>query len=40
MIEKIHDQMEKKEYYQTEDIRWMSYKKGWKGKNTVITSVV
>lgn len=35
-IEKSHGQMEKREYYQTEEIRWLNQKKEWKGIRSII----
>lgn len=34
--EKAHGQIETREYYQTEDIKWLSQKKNWKGLNSII----
>ena len=34
-IEKAHSQIEIREYYQTEDIRWLSQKKNWKGLKSI-----
>lgn len=34
--EKAHSQIETREYYQTEDIRWLSRKKNWKGLSSII----
>ena len=34
-IEKAHGQMEKREYYQTEDIRWLAQGKEWKGIKSI-----
>lgn len=34
-IEKAHSQIEIREYYQTEDIRWMIQKKNWKGLKSI-----
>ena len=34
-IEKAHGQVEKREYYQTEDIRWLVQKKEWKGIKSI-----
>ena len=33
--EKAHGQIEKREYYQTDDIRWLSQKKEWKGIKSI-----
>ena len=33
--EKAHGQIEKREYYQTDDIRWLSQKKEWKGLKSI-----
>lgn len=33
--EKAHSQIETREYYQTEDIRWMSQRKEWKGIKSI-----
>lgn len=33
--EKAHSQMETREYYQTEDIGWLSQKKDWKGLKSI-----
>lgn len=33
--EKAHGQIEVREYYQTEDIRWMEQKKQWKGLKSI-----
>lgn len=33
--EKAHGQIETREYYQTEDIRWMDQKKQWKGLKSI-----
>ena len=33
--EKAHGQIETREYYQTEDIRWMIQKKDWKGLKSI-----
>ena len=35
MTEKAHRQMEKREYYQSDDIRWLSQKKEWKGIKSI-----
>ena len=35
-IEKAHGQLEIREYYQTEDIKWLDWKKEWKGLNSII----
>ena len=35
-IEKAHGQIEKREYYQTEDIGWMPRKKEWKGLKSIV----
>ena len=34
--EKAHGQIEIREYYQTEDIKWISQKKNWKGQNSIV----
>ncbi len=34
-IEKAHGQIEKREYYQTEDIRWLSQREEWKGLKSI-----
>ena len=34
--EKAHGQIEIREYYQTEDIRWLSQKKNWKGLRSIV----
>lgn len=34
-MEKAHNQVEKREYYQTEDIRWLSQRKEWKGLKSI-----
>lgn len=34
-VEKAHGQLEKREYYQTEDIKWLSQKKEWKGIKSI-----
>ena len=34
-IEKAHGQIEIREYYQTEDIKWLSQKKNWKGIKSI-----
>ena len=34
-IEKAHNQIEKREYYQTEDIRWLSQRTEWKGFKSI-----
>lgn len=34
--EKAHGQIEIREYYQTEDIKWISQKKNWKGLNSIV----
>ena len=34
-IEKAHGQIEKREYYQTDDIKWLSSKKEWKGLRSI-----
>lgn len=36
MQEKAHSQIETREYYQTETIRWLSWKKAWKGLKSII----
>ena len=33
--EKAHSQMEVREYYQTEDIRWLPWRKDWKGLKSI-----
>ena len=33
---KAHGQIETREYYQTEDIGWLSQKKEWKGLKSII----
>lgn len=33
--EKAHGQIEKREYYQTDDIRWLAQKKDWKGIKSI-----
>lgn len=33
--EKAHSQIEKREYYQTEDIKWLDAKKDWKGIKSI-----
>ena len=33
--EKAHSQLEKREYYQTEDIRWLNGKESWKGIKSI-----
>ncbi len=33
--EKAHGQLETREYYQTEDIKWLSYKKEWTGIKSI-----
>lgn len=33
--EKAHNQIEKREYYQTEDIRWLKQRKDWKGLKSI-----
>ena len=35
-IEKAHGQIEIREYYQTEDILWLSQKKDWKGMKSIL----
>lgn len=35
-IEKAHGQIEIREYYQTEDIKWLEQKKEWKGIKSII----
>ena len=35
-IEKAHGQIETREYYQTEDIGWLSQKKEWKGLKSIV----
>ena len=34
-MEKAHNQIEIREYYQTEDIKWLSQKKEWKGLKSI-----
>ena len=34
--EKAHGQIESREYYQTEDIKWISQKKNWKGLKSIV----
>ena len=34
--EKAHGQIEIREYYQTEDIKWISQKKNWKGLKSIV----
>ncbi len=34
--EKSHGQIEKREYYQTEEIKWLSQKKEWKGIKSIV----
>ena len=34
--EKEHGQIEAREYYQTENIKWLSQKKAWKGLKSII----
>lgn len=34
--EKAHGQIETREYYQTEDIKWMEQRKAWKGLRSII----
>ncbi len=34
-IEKAHGQIEKREYYQTEDIKWLNQKEEWKGLKSI-----
>lgn len=34
-VEKAHGQMEKREYYQSEDIGWLAQKKEWKGIKSI-----
>ena len=34
--EKAHGQIEIREYYQTEDIKWISQTKNWKGLNSIV----
>lgn len=36
MLEKARGQIEKREYWQTEDIGWLSQKKAWPGLNSII----
>ncbi len=36
-IEKAHGQIEKREYYQTDDIKWLSNKKEWRGLKSIGT---
>ena len=35
-MEKAHGQLEKREYYQTEDIGWLAQKKEWKGLKSIV----
>ena len=35
-VEKAHGQMESREYYQTENIQWLSQKKLWKGLKSIV----
>ena len=35
-VEKAHGQIETREYYQSEDIRWLSQKKEWKGLKSIV----
>lgn len=34
--EKAHGQIEIREYYQTEEIKWMGQKKNWKGLKSIV----
>lgn len=34
-VEKAHGQLEKREYYQTEDIKWLAQKKEWEGIKSI-----
>ncbi len=34
-VEKAHGQLEKREYYQTEDIKWLPQRKEWKGIKSI-----
>ena len=34
--EKAHGQIEIREYYQTEDIKWLNQKKNWKGLKSIV----
>ena len=34
-VEKVRGQVEKREYYQTEDIKWLSQRKEWKGLKSI-----
>lgn len=34
-VEKAHGQIETREYYQTEDIRWMPQRTQWKGLKSI-----
>ena len=34
--EKAHGQIEIREYYQTEDIKWLNKKKNWKGLKSIV----
>lgn len=35
-VEKSHSQIEKREYYQTEDIKWLTQRKEWKGIKSIL----
>ena len=35
-VEKAHGQLEIREYYQTQDIKWLSQKKEWKGLKSIL----
>ena len=35
-IEKAHGQLERREYYQTEDIQWLAQKKEWNGLKSIV----
>ena len=35
-IEKAHGQLERREYYQTEDIKWFAQNKEWKGLKSIV----
>ncbi len=37
--EKAHGQIETREYYQTEDIKWLGQKKAWKGLKSITWSL-
>lgn len=34
-VEKAHGQMERREYYQSEEIGWLSQRKEWKGRKSI-----